>query len=378
MALPVRTEAQLQQRQSRGDLRVLLARDFRRRVRAVGLAQAHAETDVVVASEAGFTDQASLLLGLGPADPPIRIREAQLDGVPAQAGGGSGGGELLLPIASGGARVLAQLLEGGSVGLAATGEATALQPRPELHTRLDLERIGLARLTLHRGIGENGVVAVSSAEGLIRSAYGPLLGPFGNALFSCGGAGSIGLTSPGLAALGPGSPVLVAGAVGVVLGAGSGHQPGARRLPSGHARSPGAVAAVSVDLERVEPRWLRPCRFEGQGSALLVAMAAPVPLLHEGIARQAAVGNDQLEAPVLDLSIPRRIKPSFGGIPYTQLLRGRFPLQGHMLRCAPAHSPRLAQEIGEALVERLRTGSFPVRLPLQPLSSRPALVPLDP
>jgi uncharacterized protein (DUF39 family) len=376
MAPPVRTEAELQRRQRQGDLRVLLARAFRRRVRAVGLEQAHAETDVVVAAEAGFTDQASLLLGLGPTDPPIRLREVLLDGVPAQAGGG--GGEILLPMAGGGAAVLARLLEGAPVALAATGEGTPLQPRLELHTPLGLERVGVARLTLQRGISENGLVAVSSAEGLIRSPYGPLLGPFVNALFTCGGAGSIGLTSPGLAALGPGSPVLVAGAVGVVLGAGSGHQPGARRLPSGHARTPGAVAALSVDLGGIEPRWLRACRFEGQGSGLLVALAAPVPLLHLGIARQAAVGNDQLEAPVLDLSIPRRIKPSFGGIPYAQLLGGQFPLQGRPVRCAPAHSPRLAQEIGEALVERLRDGSFPLRLPLQPLTERPALLPLDP
>ena len=44
-----------------------------------------------------------------------------------------------------------------------------MQPRQELQTSLDLERIGVARLLLHRAISENGVVAVSSAEGLIRS-----------------------------------------------------------------------------------------------------------------------------------------------------------------------------------------------------------------
>ncbi|MEA5422328.1 homocysteine biosynthesis protein [Synechococcus sp. CCY9202] len=376
MSRAVRTEVDLQRRQRQGTLRVCTAAVFRQRVAELGLEQAYAATDVVVAADASFIDQGCLLLGLGPTDPPIRIREAQVDGVAALAGAGPG--ELLLPIAAGGAQVLANLLAGQRVSLAATGEATPLQPRPELHTSLDLDRIGVARLSLHRAISENGVVAVSSAEGLIRSPYGPLLGPFGNALFSCGGAGSIGLTMPGLAGLGPGSPVLVAGGLGVVVGAGSGHQPRPRRQASGHARTPGAVAAVSVDLADLDLRWLRASHFEGQGSALLVALAAPVPLLSEAVARRAAAPHEQLEAPVLDLSIPRRIKPSFGGVPYAQLLAGRVQVSGRSLRCAPAHSIRLAAEIGEELVQRLQEGRFPLRLPLHPLTERAALLPLDP
>lgn len=382
-ALAPRSEAELRARQASGNLRVRASADFRRLVRSEGLAEAYAATDVVVAANAEFTDQASLVLNLGPADPPIRMREPSLGAVAALAGGG--GGELVLPIGGGraepqrrgGAQVLAALLAGGSVELSTGGEATPLQPRRDLHLRLSLERIGGGRLLLHRGIVENGLVAVSSAEGVLRSPYGPLLGPYGNALYTCSGADSIGLAMPGLSLLGPGSPVLVGGAIGWVIGSGSGHHPGARRLPGGQARTPGAVAALSVDLHELQPEWVRACWFEGHGSALLVAMAAPIPLINGEVALQASIDDDALEAPVLDVSIPRRLKPSFGGIPYSMLRSGRLQVDGRRLPAAPAHSPRLAAGIAAELIDRLRGNRFPLRLPLLPLSERPGLIPLE-
>ncbi|MEI8251406.1 MAG: homocysteine biosynthesis protein [Synechococcus sp. ELA057] len=382
--LPPRSEAELLERQRRGGLRVRTAAAYRELVRAHGLSAAYGDTDVVVAANAEFTDQASLHLSLGPTDPPIRLREPHLDGVAALAGGA--GTDLVLPLAGGGrdqagrrggAQVLARLLAGESVEFGAGGDMTALQPRRELNLRLDRDQIAQGRLLLHRAISENGVVGVSSAEGVVRSPWGPLLGPWGGALYSCGGAGSIGLTMPGLSLLGPGSPVLVAGAIGWVIGSGSAHQPLVRRLPSGHARAPGATAAVVVDWDDLDPRWLHACFFEGHGSALLVGIAAPVPLIDGLTAQQAAADDDALEAPVLDLSIPRRLRPGFGSANYANLKSGRISVQGRVLRAAPAHSPRLAQEIAEELAERLRSDRFPLRLPLVPLSPKPSLVPLE-
>jgi uncharacterized protein (DUF39 family) len=378
-----RSEALLVERQRQGRLRVRSATDFRALVREDGLDRAYGATDVVVAADAGFSDQASLQLSLGPSDPPIRLRQAGLGGVAGLASGGTG--ELVLPVGGGlgeparhsGAQLLAALLAGQPLAFDASGEATASHPRRELHTDLSLERIGAGRLLLHRAIAENGVVAVSGAAGLCASPWGPLLGPYGTALWSCGGAGSIGLTMPGLSLLGPGSPVLVAGGVGWVLGAGSGHQPCPRRQQSGHAVTPGASVAVSVDLHTLDRRWLRPCFFPGHGCALLVAIAAPVPLLDREVARRAAAEPEQLQAPVLDVAIPRRIKPALGSVTYAQLASGRIEVGDRVLRCAPAHSPRLAAEITAELVDRLRRNRFPIRLPLIPLSERPTLLPLD-
>lgn len=359
--------------QRAGDLQVRTAAEFRLLAAQQGLEQAFAGTHVVAAADAGFTDQFALHLGLGPSDPPIRFQQARLDGVEALCG--CGPADLLLPAA--GAAVLTALLQGRAVQLDASGQASALQPRRELHTSLRLEQIGVARLSLPRAIAENGIVGVSSAPGLTPTALGPLLGPYGSALHSCAGAGSIGLTMPGLAQLGPGSPVLVAGAPGWVVGPGSAHQPGVSRSPLGHALAPGASVAVSAELQGMDPRWLRACRFEGQGAGLLVAVAAPVPLLSLAMARQAAAGPELLEAPVLDLAIPRRVKPQLGRVRYAELLRGVIQLDGGRLRCAPACSPRLAEEAASHLAEELRAGRMPLRLPLRPLGNRSNLVPLE-
>ncbi|MFM7086586.1 MAG: homocysteine biosynthesis protein [Cyanobium sp.] len=383
-SLPVRSEETLRQRQQQGRLRVRLAADYRRLVQEQGLAAAYEQTDVVVAANAEFSDQASLHLGLGPVDPPIRLRDPQLDGVAALAGGGT---DLVLPLAGGGierragvrggAQVLAALLAGESVLLSAAGDVTPLLPRRELNLRLDRQQIGQGRLLLHRAIGENGLVAVSSAEGVVRTPWGPLLGPWGSALCTSAGAGSIGLTMPGLSLLGPGSPVLVAGAIGWVVGIGTAHQPQVRRLPGGQARAPGATAAVAVDWQELNPRWIRACFFEGHGSALLVAIAAPVPLIDATIALQAAATDSELEVPVLDLSIPRRLKPGFGAVPYSAVKSGEITVAGRRVRVAPAHSPALADAVAQDLVIRLRDGRFPLRLPLLPLSDRPSLLPLE-
>ena len=382
-ALAPRSLAALQQRQAGGDLQVLSAADYRTLVHAVGLNQAYDQTDVVVAADAAWTDQGALLLSLGPSDPPIRLREVQFGGVNALVGGGSG--DLVLPLGGGltgpgrrsGAQVLSELLAGRPVALSALGEPTALQPRLELSGTLGLAQVAAGRLLLQRAVVENGIVAVSSAEGLLRTPHGPLLGPLVSGLVTAGGAGSIGLTMPALAMLGPGSPLLVGGGVGWVVGAGSGHNPSPQRQPLGHACGPGAAVAVTVDLDQLDPAAVRSCFLEGHGAALLVPVAAPVPLLNGTMAQQAAVGPEALQVPVLDLGIPRRVKPRLADVTYAQLASGVLTLGGATLRCAPAHSPRLAAAAGARLATMLREGTFPLQAPLRPLSDRPALLPLD-
>ena len=383
MVFAPRSCAELLQRQEQGTLRVCSALEFRHRAEAVGLEQAYADTDVVAAGSCGFTDQGQLWLSLGPSDPPLRLRQARLGGVGTS--GGFGAGELCLPIGGnpsdarrlGGAQVLDALLAGAEVPLELQGEGTTLHPRRELLTTIQLERLNQARLLLARGISENGVVAVSSSEGLLDSPFGGLLGPFGNALFNASGARSIGMTMPGLEQLGAGSAVLVAGAMGHVLGPGSGHQPQTRRQPSGHARAPGAAAALSVELAGLHRQWLRPCWFEGHGAALLVAVAAPVLLLGERQAAQAAVPDSALEAPVLDFSIPRRIRPGFGTVSYRELLAGRIQVDGQQIPAAPACSLSLGDSHTEALIQQLRDGSFPLPARITPLSQRGRLHPLE-
>ncbi|NBW61805.1 MAG: hypothetical protein EBR33_00930, partial [Synechococcaceae bacterium WB4_1_0192] len=94
--MPQRTEATLRQSQRRGDLQVRTAADYRMLVAEAGLTEAYRRTDVVVAANAEFCEQASLLLHLGPSDPPVRVRRFRLGA--AEGIGGHGNTDLMLPI----------------------------------------------------------------------------------------------------------------------------------------------------------------------------------------------------------------------------------------------------------------------------------------
>ncbi len=372
---------QLQQRQAAGDLRVRTSTQFRADVAMVGLQRAFAGTDVLAAGGCSISTQASLAIGLGPCDPPIRIRRAELAGVRLQCHGSNN--SLTMPLGGGdrpdrsGAAAFHGLLKGASVPFVASGQRQHQFPRQELVTQLDLASLGMTRLLLPRAISENGIVAVNSSEMRIWSFHGPLLERLGNAVFTAPGGRSIGLSSPRLHCLGVGSPVFVAGAVGVVVGVGIGHQPHCKRLPSGHALAPGATAAVSADAEHIKPVWLRPCWFGELGAGVMVALAAPVPLLTIKAAAAAGLGDHQLQAPVLDFSIPRRVRPGFGCVSYKDLLGGQITMKGQTISTASATSLRLTDDIMATLAEKLRDGSFPLVAPFQPLPEKPTLTPVN-
>ena len=365
--IPNRSETELQQWQREGQLQVRSATAFRALAQEQGLEQAYRETHVVVASDAELTQQASLVLHLGPSDPPIRVRQVRFG--PAEGHGGHGNTDLVIPMGSGGAPLLSALLEGQRLPLSIGGTPSQQQPKVELETELGLAEIPCGRLLLHRGICENGVVAVSSREGLTPTPWGPVLGPWTSALYSCRGPGSIGLSMPGLQDLGAGSPVLVGGAIGWVSGPGSGHNPATKRSPSGHALGPGACCALQVDLHGLKPSAIRSTRLPDGSSGLLVAIAAPIPLLNRSRAEQLLAPAEALSAPLLDFGIPRRVRPSPASATYAELLSGSVRLGERQLSAAPAHSPRLAEEAAAQLQDMLQSGAFPLRLPLAPLPS---------
>ena len=108
-----------------------------------------------------------------------------------------------------------------------------------------------------------------------------------------------------------------------------------------------------------------------------MAVAAPVLLLGEQEARQAGVPDAELEAPVLDYSIPRRIRPGFGTVSYGELMAGEIQVDGQRIPAAPACSLKLADSLAEELVRKLQEGLFPLPARIQPLSQLGRLHPLE-
>ncbi|MGA0162535.1 MAG: hypothetical protein ACO3JW_11850, partial [Vulcanococcus sp.] len=116
---PTRSETELLQLQRDGELQVRTATQFRELAQARGLEQAYLETHVVVASDAELMQQATLVLHLGPSDPPIRIRQFRFG--PAEGQGGHGNTDLVIPMGTGGAALLSALLAGQRLPLSIGG-----------------------------------------------------------------------------------------------------------------------------------------------------------------------------------------------------------------------------------------------------------------
>ena len=108
-----------------------------------------------------------------------------------------------------------------------------------------------------------------------------------------------------------------------------------------------------------------------------MAVAAPVLLLGEQEARQASVPDEMLEAPVLDYSIPRRIRPGFGTVSYGELMAGAIQVDGQRIHSSPACSLKLADSLAQELVLQLQSGRFPLPARFQPLSQQGRLHPLE-
>jgi uncharacterized protein (DUF39 family) len=133
-----------------------------------------------------------------------------------------------------------------------------------------------------------------------------------------------------------------------------------------------------VNLKGLQRRWIKPCWFDGHGAGLLIAVAAPVLLLTEGHAHQAATPDSSLEAPVLDFSVPRRIRPGFGSVSYGSLLGGKIQVDSHIVKAAPACSLSLGDSHTALLSQQLSDGSFPIRAWEAPLAEDGSLHPIDP
>ena len=180
-----------------------------------------------------------------------------------------------------------------------------------------------------------------------------------------------------LQAIGIGTRVWLAGAPGYIAWEGTQHFPRQKRLPNRAPIGPAATLALVGDAKLMQPQWVRGCYFKGYGPSLMLGVGIPIPLLNEEIARKAAIADEDLVAPVIDFSIPRRVRPSFGLVSYAQLKSGTIVLNGQSVRVAPLASLRWSIAVAEALKAEMETGRFLLTEPVAPLPGDREFAPLQ-
>jgi L-aspartate semialdehyde sulfurtransferase len=127
----------------------------------------------------------------------------------------------------------------------------------------------------------------------------------------------------------------------------------------------------------MDPRWVRGCYFKNYGPSLMLGVGVPLPVLNEEVVARCAVSDKDLVAPIVDFSIPRRVRPTFGLVSYAQLKSGRITIEGKTVRVAPLASMFLSRQVAQELKQWIEAGDFTLTEAVAQLPTERSFLPQD-
>ncbi|HEY9861389.1 MAG TPA: homocysteine biosynthesis protein [Candidatus Obscuribacterales bacterium] len=388
----MRTIAEINDKISRQAAVVCTAEEVKARVAEVGVAQTAKTVDVVTTGTFEPMESSGAILNLGHTDPPIKIRQCWLDGVLAYSGFGAV--DLYLGATQvvdypgmaeaadgeenrerGGGHVIEDLIAGRPVQLRALGQVTDCYPRAAFETTITRDTINQFYLFNPRNLYQNFIVGVNGGDRPLFTYLGPLQPRLGNAVYSNPGAISPLLNDPDLQLIGIGSRIFLGGGTGYIAWEGTQHFPLQKRLPNRAPIGPAATLALIGDAKQMDSRWVRGCYFKNYGPSLMLGVGVPLPVLHEEVIARCAVQDTDLVAPIVDFSIPRRVRPTFGLISYAQLKSGRITIDGKPVRVASLASIFLSRQVATELKQWIEAGKFLLSESVAPIPQDRAFMP---
>ncbi|MBO9999622.1 MAG: homocysteine biosynthesis protein [Cyanobacteria bacterium SID2] len=369
--------------------------ELKAKVFEIGVARAAKQVDVVTTGTFEPMESSGAIINLGHTDPPIKIRRCWLDGVPAYSGFGAVdlylGAAQIAEVAEtedptreitaketrGGGHVIEDLIAGHSIQLRAIGQVTDCYPRATFETTVTRDSINQFYLFNPRNLYQNFIVGVNGGDRPLFTYLGPLQPRLGNAVYSNPGAISPLFNDPDLQLIGIGTRVFMGGGIGYVAWEGTQHFPLQKRLPNHTPIGPAATLALIGDAKQMSPEWVRGCYFHNYGSSLMLGVGVPLPVIDEAVVERCAVQDEHLVAPVVDFSIPRRVRPTFGLVSYAQLKAGKITIDGKAVRVAPLASIYRSRRVAEELKAWIEAGTFTLSEPVAPIPSDRSFLPQD-
>ena len=370
-----------------GKAKVLTAKELKALVADIGVSQATKKVDVIVTGTFEPMESSGAILNIGHTDPPIKIRTCWVDGVPAYAGFGAV--DIYLgatqeadptdeaPQYRGGGHAIADLIAGKTVSFKAIGHPNDCYPRANFETTITKESINQFYLFNPRNLSQNFIVGVNGGEETLYTYLGPLQPRLGNAVYSNPGAISPLWNDPDLQLIGIGTKIFMGGGIGYVAWEGTQHFPLQKRLENRTPIGPAATLALIGDAKQMTSEWVRGCYFRNYGASLMMGVAVPIPVINEEVVSKAAVLDEEIVAPVIDFSIPRRVRPIFGSVSYAQLKSGKITIAGSTIRTAPLASLHLSEEAAKTLKDWIVKGEFTLTEPVAMLPSDRTFLPQD-
>ncbi|SKB13174.1 conserved hypothetical protein [Planktothrix sp. PCC 11201] len=358
--------------------------ELKARVTPDNIAQIAEQVDVITTGTFEPMEGSGAVINLGHTDPPINIKTCWLDGVPAYSGFGAvdlylGAAQMIEDLEEtrerGGGHVIEDLIAGKSIHLKASGVVSDCYPRNSFETTITRDTINQFYLFNPRNLYQNFIVGVNGGDRPLYTYLGPLQPYLGNAVYSNPGALNPLLNDPDLQLIGIGTKIFIGGGIGYITWEGTQHFPLQKRLENRTPIGPAATLALIGDAKQMNPYWVRGCYFKNYGPSLMLGVGIPFPVLNQDVIARCAVSDQDIVAPVIDFAIPRRVRPTFGLVTYSQLKKGRIDLEGKTIKTAPLASISRSREVAQELKKWIESGNFTLTEPVAPISDNRSFIP---
>jgi len=390
----VKTYDQINRKIENGTAVVLTADEVIDYVDRKGLDAAANEVDVVTTATFGPMCSSGCFVNFGHSKPKMRITEAWLDDVLVYSGIAAvdaylGASQLrhndpanmYYPgeFRFGGGHVIEKLINRETVQLFALSYGTDDYPRRELRTHLTIDDLNQAIMVNPRNCYQNYNVATNRSDKPVYTYMGLLKPRMKNVTYSSAGQLSPLLNDPFYETIGIGTRVWLAGAQGHVYAEGTQHAPSCDRGANGVPREGAGTLALTGDMKKMKPGFVRGVSFKGYGVSLAVGVGIPIPILNPEILRRTTVRDEEIFAQVIDYShdYPQKTGEVITSVSYAQLRSGTVELEGKQVEVGSLSSYAKALEIAELLAGEIRAGDFLVSEPIAPLPREQAMTSLE-
>ena len=392
----MRTIAEINKKISSGKAVVWTVAEVKAKVDRLGIDKIAEQVDVVTTGTFEPMESTGAIINLGHTDPPIKIRQCWLDGIIAYAAFGAV--DLYLGATAtadynlqetdpnlregisgekGGGHVIEDLIAGRPVQLKAIGQKTDCYPRAIWENTITKDNINQFYLFNPRNLYQNFIVGVNGGDRTLYTYLGALQPRLGNAVYSNPGAISPLLNDPDLTSVGIGSKIFLGGGIGYIAWEGTQHFPLQKRLPNRTPIGPAATVALVGDAKQMNADWVRGCYFKNYGPSIMLGVGVALPVTSAKVIQNCSVVDRDIVAPVIDFSIPRRVRPTFGLVSYEQLQRGHVTIDGRAVRVAPLASKYRSLKVAQELKEWIEAGEFTLTEPVAPLPNDRSFMPQD-
>lgn len=127
--------------------------------------------------------------------------------------------------------------------------------------------------------------------------------------------------------------------------------------------------ALSGDMKKMLPDFVRGVSFKGYGVSLALGVGIPIPILNAEILKRTAVRDSEIYATVVDYAedYPQKTGNTLGRFTYAELRSGEVELLGKKVPVTSMSSYNKALTICELLKAEIQAGRFLLSEPSQPL-----------